>query len=112
MARVAASPITLVGNTIMLDSPEMLHYPHVVVTFSYFTDANGTDAPTPTAGTIAVSTKYNGSQGYIAFSGSSIDCTTEGAYADSAGPSISFKAEPTGITGATNYQMTVTGNKG
>ena len=112
MARTATSKITPVSETIDLESKDMIHYPHVFVTFSYFTDSQGAPASTPSSGAIDISTRYNGAQGFTTLSSSPIDCSSEGAFADCAGPSVEFKAVPTGITGATHYQMTVTGDKG
>lgn len=83
-------------------------YPHVFVAVKYFTDNTYTTLAVPLAGSIGISFKVNGSQGYAASSGTPIDCTDLGSYTSDGICAESVKATPAGISIATHYQVTVT----
>ena len=102
-----------VATTLTVSDPDMKNYPHVFVSFSYY-DADTfdeADAAVPSAGTISVSGRVNGSQGYASFADPTVDCTDISDTSNVAQPMNSVKAVPTGITTATHYSMTVTGNE-
>lgn len=102
-----------VGTTLTVSDPDMINFPHVFVAFSYY-DADTydeADAAVPGAGTVTVTGRVNGSQGYSSFIDGTVDATDVSDSANRSAPMNSIKATPAGITTATHYSMTITANE-
>jgi hypothetical protein len=97
-----------VANPITIDDIDLINFPHVTVSFSYFRAAAATTPAVPGAGTVTVTGRVNGSQAYSAFADGTVDATDVGDSASRAAPLNNVKATPAGITTATHYVMTIT----
>lgn len=77
----------------------------VFVCVKYFN--NGVEV-TPSAGVINVTGRPNGAGGYGILDGSPIDCTDTSYYVSTDVPLDSISVTPSGIVGATDYEITIT----
>lgn len=77
----------------------------VFVCAKYFN--NGVEV-TPSAGVINVTGRPNGAGGYGDFDNSPIDCTDSSYYVSTDVPLDSLSVTPSGISGATDYKITIT----
>lgn len=113
MARTWTSPTTAVASAVTVSDVNMANFPHMYVSFTYYDGANVAtrNEVTPGAGTVAITGKVKGSQGTTAFPDSPVDATDVGDTANAAAPFVSVTATPAGITTATHYVMTITGNQ-
>jgi hypothetical protein len=113
MAKTWTAPVTAVGSAVTVTDSDMANFPHIYVSFTYYDSvpvATRSEV-TPGAGTIAVTGKVKGSQGTVAFPDSPVDCTAVGDTANGGAPITAVTATPAGVTTATHYVMTITGNR-
>lgn len=106
MARFKNTAQGLVSETLTIDVDP--NFPHVFVAARYFTDDTFLTPATPTAGSIAVTGRVEGNEGYSILDGSPIDCTDNSAITSAGAPLNSIQAAPMLIDVASYYEITVT----
>lgn len=108
--RQYTSDVTAVASTVTQDFIDPAR-PHCFVGIRFFDDAAGTIMATPTAGTVLVEVQtINSYPDFQDVISNEIDVTGQ-CTIDWGANTKAVRATPTGITGATHYQMFVTGNK-
>jgi len=98
------------GDTLTLEGIDV-SFPRITVALSYFDDVELTTPSASPVGTFAVEGITNGGQTYATFANSPIDAEVDGSFASAASPIQTIRVTPTGASGHSYYQVTVTCNE-
>lgn len=99
-----------VANTVTIENLDPT-FPRVTVAISYFDDEALTIPSASPVGTFAVEGITKGGQTYTSFANSPIDAAVDGSFASAASPIQTVRVTPTGVSGTSYYQVTVTANR-
>lgn len=110
MADIKSSIATPVAEPVTIDNLDPA-YPRLTVGLSFFDDAALTIPSASPAGSFAVEGIVQGGQTYTAFANSPVDVSVDGAFASAASPIETVRVTPSGVSGTSYYQVTITANR-
>ena len=112
MAIQISSGSTDVSSTVTISEPDInQNFPRVTVAISYYDDATLDTPSASPVGDFAVEGITQGGQSYTAFANSPIDASESGTFASAASPLKEIRVTPSGVSGTSYYQVTVTSNR-
>lgn len=110
MAKIYSSEGTAVASTVTFNDIDP-NFPRVTVAISYFDDAALTTPSASPVGTFTVEGITQGAQTHTAFANSPVDASVEGSFASAASPITTVRVTPSGVSGTSFYQVTITANR-
>lgn len=84
------------------------NFNQLFVAAAYFTDSTMETVATPTAGTLTVEGKVNGSNGWSELDSSPLDCTDDSDYVSAGAPLSEVRVTCAGLDAGLYFQVTVT----
>lgn len=110
MIKITTSGLIPVAQTYVTPSNEINPlYNHLFATASYFNDTDFATAVTPSAGSISVSGMPYGASEFDLLADGALDATSPKGQASTSAPLSFVTSVPSGIVGATHYQLTIVG---